>query len=341
MSNSKIYKIGVIGVGVWGCHSLERELVNTNMCEIKSICGGDEFGAALYKDTVKASKDYAQEFNAGYIVNPEDIINDPEIDIISVMCAPSIKAEWLIKALQNNKYVVTDKPLGLTLEDAQAVCEAEAKSKAHGFMLGGYHIRPAVCKLIDMINAGKLGEVKSVSLRLNFTGGIYLGFEPTERWGSEIPGGESVTIGSHGLITAMKLIGAPVEDVFQIRKNDFYEKYKSVGADDYAIYNLKFTNGAVANVSVGRLPYRIPNEDIVIELTGTEGYAHINGTELKTYPDGEIFDGKFSAPELTCDVFKQFIHSITDKNTSPLTSFKDGLTIQQIFDKYKKTSEEK
>lgn len=209
------------------------------------------------------------------------------------------------------------------------LCEAERNSKAHGFMLAGYHIRPAVAELLSLIAQGRLGEVKAVSIRLNFTGGIFQGFNPTKRWREEIPGGESVTIGAHGLITAMKLVGAPVEDVFQIRKNDFYREYRAVGADDYAIYNVRFTNGAVANISVGRLPYRIPNEDISIELTGTEGYAQINGTELKVYPGGETFDGKFNAPELLREVFTHFINSISDKNIKPLTSFDDGLMLQK------------
>ena len=330
------YKVGVTGIGVWGCHSLERELLNTGMCEIKSVCGGDEFGAGLYEDALAGAKAYADELNAEFVSSADDIINDPEIDIVSVMSAPSVKAKWLIKALQNNKYVVTDKPLGLTVAEAQAVCEAESLSKAHGFMLGGYHIRPAVAKLVELIEQGKLGEVKAVSVRLNFTGGIFPGFKPTKRWGSEIPGGESVTIGAHGLITAMKLTGVPIEEVFEVRKNDFYEEYKNAGVDDYAIYNVKFTSGAVANISVGRLPYRIPNEDILIELTGTEGYAQISGTKLRIYPDGEVFDGQFNASELLCLVFAQFVNSIGNRNIKPLTSLKDGLALQNIFASYRK-----
>ena len=325
------YKIGVVGAGVWGCHSLERELLNTGRCELKSVCGGEEFGAGCYEDALVGARAYARELGAEFVAAADAVIDDPEIDIVSVMCAPAVKAQWLIKALQNGKYVVTDKPLGLTLEDARRVCEAEAVSKAHGFMLAGYHIRPAVARLMALIKQGRLGEVKAVSLRLNFTGGIYPGFEPTKRWRSEIPGGESVTIGSHGLITAMKLVGAPVKEVFQIRKNDFYEQYRAVGADDYAIYNVKFTGGAVANISVGRLPYRINNEDIIIELTGTEAYAQITGTELKIYPGDEVFDGQFNAPELLREVFAQFVNSISDATIKPPTSFQDGLALQNIF----------
>ena len=332
----KKYKIGVIGVGVWGCHSLERELLQTDMCEIKSICGGDEFGEGLYDDALKGAKTYAQKLNAAFVDSAEDIINDPEIDIVSVMSAPLIKTQWLIKALQNNKYIVTDKPLGLTVEEAQRVCDAEDVSKAHGFMLGGYHIRPAVARLMSLIKEGKLGEVKAVSVRLNFTGGIFPGFKPTKRWGSEIPGGESVTIGSHGLITAMKLVGSSITETFQIRKNNFYEQYQAAGVDDYAIYNMKFANGAIANVSTGRLPYRIPNEDIIIELTGTEGYAQITGTELKIYPDGEVFDGQFNVPELLRAIFTQFVNSINNTSIKPLTSFKDGLALQKVFADYNK-----
>lgn len=332
MSDSKLYKIGVIGVGVWGCHSLERELMHTGKCQIKSICGNDDFGAGLYDDVISASKKYASEFNANFVTDPDAIINDTEIDIISVMTSPAVKAKWIIKALQNNKYVVIDKPLSLTLKEAKTVCEAEVKSNAHGFMLSGYHTRPAVAKLIEIIKSGKLGEVKAVSIRLNFTGGIYPGFHPTNKWSSDIPGGESVTIGSHALITALKLINSTIKDSFQIRKNNFYEEYKSVGADDYALYNLKFNNGAVANISVGRLPYKISNEDIIIEVTGTDGYANITGTKLQTYPDNKIYDGSFNAEDISIKIFNQFLESITNKNIKPATTFNDGLEIQKVFE---------
>ncbi len=331
--NKKIYNIGVIGVGVWGCHSLERELLNTGRCVIKSVCGNDSFGAGQNEDAVAAAQDYAKEFNAGYVDSPKDIFNDPEIDIVSVMTAPAFKAEYLIKALENNKYAVTDKPLGMSVAEVEAVCEAENKSQAHGFMLCGYHTRPAAAKLIKMIRAGELGEIKAVSVRLNFTGGIYPGFNPTKRWRGEIPGGESVTIGSHALLTAMKLAGTPVADSFCLRKNNFYAEYRDAGADDYAVYNLKFANGAAGNVCTGRLPYRIPNEDITLEVTGTAGYARIAGTELQIYPSGEVFDGSFNAAELNKQVFSRFLDSITNPEITPTATFADGLALQSIFAK--------
>jgi predicted dehydrogenase len=327
---NKTYNIGVIGVGVWGCHSLEQELLNTGRCKIKTVCGNESFGAGMHKDAFKAAKAYAEQLSARFVENADEIINDPEIDIISIMTAPVIKPEYLIKALKNNKHIVTDKPLGMSVGDVQAVCDAEKLSKGNVFMLCGYHTRPAVKKLIEYINIGTLGAIKAVSIRLNFTGGLFPGFTPCQRWANEIQGGESVTIGSHAIMTAMKLACAQVTESFQLRKNDFYQEYATVNVDDYAIFNLQFKNGAVGNISVGRLPYRIPNEDIIIEVTGTEGYAEVNGTKLKIYPDQIEYDGSFNPQELLCIVFSQFLDSIENPAIQPISSFQDGLELQKI-----------
>ena len=51
------YKIGVIGVGVYGCHSLEQALLQAGDAKIKTVCSNDMLGAGCHRDNLEnASK---------------------------------------------------------------------------------------------------------------------------------------------------------------------------------------------------------------------------------------------------------------------------------------------
>ena len=302
----KIHKIGVVGVGVWGCHSLERELLATGRCRIKRVFAADFLGANNGTDPQM----YAESLGAELADSLNDIVHDEEIDIVSVMTAPRQKADILLSVLKHNKSFITDKPLAFSASEAQRILAAEKKSRGIGFVLVGYHTRPAVSRLLELLKSGSLGQVKSINLRLNFTGGIYPGFHPDEAWARDIAGGESVTIGSHALMTVKKLANSDFERITCVKKNDFYDSYARVNRDDYAIFNFRFINGVTGNLSVGRLPYRILNEDLILELTATTHYAEIRNTTLTIYPGEKTYHCAFSGGDILKNTCSRFLDAI-------------------------------
>ncbi|MBN2640843.1 MAG: Gfo/Idh/MocA family oxidoreductase [Victivallales bacterium] len=323
----KIHTLGVLGVGVWGCHSLEREFLATGRCRVKTICHQPEFGARLELDPSA----YAEELGASMVTSPEDILNDPEIDIVSAMISPKAKNQWIIRALEAGKAVFLDKPLALDRDSAIAIMEAEKRSGALVGILGGYHTRPAIEMLMEKLASGDWGQLKALNLRLNFSGGIYPGFAPSTQWRDEIFGGESVTIGSHAVITAMKIAGSRIVRSQFFPKQDFYQSYRECRADDYAIFNLKFANDVVANISVGRLPYRIQGEDILLEATAEKGYARLAGTQLSIYPENETFDCPFNGAEISRKNADRFLDALEDGKLKPFTSAEDGVALFDAF----------
>ena len=60
-----------------------------------------------------------------------DIVNDPEIDVVSICTPNNVHAEIAIAALNAGKHVLCEKPIASTLEDAKAMAEA-AKGLACG-----------------------------------------------------------------------------------------------------------------------------------------------------------------------------------------------------------------
>ncbi len=333
--------IGVIGVGVWGCHSLEQVLCRTGDARVAAVSTEDRWGETCFPgDPVKEGRRYAAEFGAVFHSDWRAVIQDPRVDIVSVMVCPREKAEVIQAALEAGKVVVTDKPLAFTAEEAGRLCRTEAASAGRGFMLAGYHLRPAVIRLIETVRSGRLGEVKAVTVRLCFMGGVFPGFTPTRRWRRGVPSGELTTIGAHALVTLQRLLPIPVRHAYALIRNYFYDSYQRVGAEDWAELNLEFETGAVGNVLVARLPYRVPNEDIAIEVTGTAGYARLAGDRVTIWPGDETFVSVSSTPEVLEETFRRF-HAALAAGAPMPTTFRDGFRLQVLLEAALRSAREK
>lgn len=325
----KKYGIGVIGVGVWGCHSLELELAATGRAEIKAIAAGDAFGANCHGPNLATEAEaYAAKQGAELVSDWRELLARPDIDIVSVMACPKVKSDIIVEALKHGRSVVTDKPLALDVAGARRILDAERNSTGRGLMLAGYHRRPGVARVAELVRSGALGDLKALSIRLNFMGGVFPGFKPDARWRSEIPSGEMTTIGSHAIITAMKIAGRPLKRVYAVQKNDFHDEYANAGAEDFATLNLQFETGVVANISTGRLPHRIPGEDILLEATGSIGYACLRGPSLEIWPGAVKEDHPVDPRKVLNGTFDAFLDALEGRGEIPVT-FSDGLALQK------------
>ncbi|NOY82374.1 MAG: Gfo/Idh/MocA family oxidoreductase [Kiritimatiellaeota bacterium] len=326
------FGIGVIGLGVWGCHSLEQILGRTGNASVTAVNASERWGETwLQGDPGKEGRRAAAEFGAVFHSDWRAVIHDPAVDIVSVMVCPREKAEVIQTALEAGKTVVTDKPLAFTAEEAGRLCRAEAVSAGRGFMLAGYHLRPAVARLIETVRSGRLGRIKAVSVRLCFTGGVFPGFTPTRRWRRDVPSGELTTIGSHALVTLLRLLPVPVRSIYALTRNYFYDSYRRVGAEDWAELNLQFENDAVGNVLVARLPHRVPDEDIAIDVTGTTGYARLDGGRLTVWPGEEVVVADSTGAAVLEDTFRRFFAALCSGAPMP-TTFRDGYRLQALLE---------
>lgn len=76
-----------------------------------------------------------------------DIVNDPEIDVVSICTPNNVHAEIAIAALNAGKHVLCEKPIASTLEDAKAMAEAAKKAAQKGIIaMNAYQYRrvPAI-----------------------------------------------------------------------------------------------------------------------------------------------------------------------------------------------------
>ena len=147
-------QVAVIGCGYWG-KNLVRNFAELGA--LAAICDPDKGTAAQLSELYSVGA-----------ASLEQVLSDTAIAAVAI-AAPAVQhAELARVALDAGKHVFVEKPLALTVRDAEAVC-ALARQRDRCLMVGHllqYH--PAFVKLRELVREGALGRLQYLySNRLN------------------------------------------------------------------------------------------------------------------------------------------------------------------------------
>jgi predicted dehydrogenase len=109
------------------------------------------------------AKAVAASVGAELTADLDAAIRDPEIDIVDICLPTALHREWTEAALAAGKHVFLEKPIALTLEDADAIVAVADRSD--GFFMVGLVLRfwPEYVELRRRMAAGELGRPLAVS----------------------------------------------------------------------------------------------------------------------------------------------------------------------------------
>ena len=99
----------------------------------------------------------------------DDVIADPDIDLIYNPLPPHLHAEWSIKALDAGKHVLCEKPFAMNADEARRMNEAAKRSGRR--IIEAFHDRyhPVFLHLQQQVNAGRVGKVRNLDAIFNHT----------------------------------------------------------------------------------------------------------------------------------------------------------------------------
>lgn len=220
--------IGVIGCGYWG-KNLVRNYFQLNA--LRAICDVDEKRLKSFKD-IYPKVDTSCDYN--------ELLEDSRINAVVIATPAATHYTIARDALIANKDVFIEKPLALAYKEGEELV-ALAHEKNKILMVGHvleYH--PAIIKLKEMVDRGKLGNIKYIySNRLN------LGKFRTE---------ESIlwSFAPHDISIILDLLGEMPTEVSSHGAN-----YLEPNITDVTVTNMAFPSGVRAHIFVSWLhPYK-------------------------------------------------------------------------------------
>jgi UDP-N-acetyl-2-amino-2-deoxyglucuronate dehydrogenase len=195
-------------------------------------------------------------------------------DVVSV-CTPSgLHAAHGSSAARAGKHVVTEKPMAITLTQADELLQACDDAGVHLFVVKQNRLNPPIQLLKRAIDKQRFGRIFMVNVTVRWQRPQeYYDAEPWRgTW--EFDGGAIMNQASH-YIDLMQWLAGPVESVVAKTAT----QARRIEAEDSGVAILKFKSGALGVVEVNVLTYP-RNFEGSITIMGECGTVKIGGTAV-------------------------------------------------------------
>lgn len=191
------------------------------------------------------------------------LVHRKDVDVVIVSTPPSLHAEMSIKALDNGKHVLCEKPLARTLEECRRMNEAAERSGrvlATGF---NYRFYPSILKARELLDAGTIGELSHVR---SYAG--YTAKDHNHAWlhDADVMGGGALRDNGIHLLDLTRYFMGEVAEVKGYASNAVW---KFQGCEDNGFGLLRSAAGVIGAVQASWTEWR--GYQFLVELYGTRG----------------------------------------------------------------------
>lgn len=191
----------------------------------------------------------------------EDLLADPEIDVIYNSLPNHLHAEWTVKALHAGKHVLCEKPLALTVEEVDSIIAAAKETGRVATEAFMYRHHAQTLKVRQLMDEGAIGRLQLIKGAFTFT----LAREGNYRFVKEYGGDSLWDVGCYPISFARMIVGEEPAEVFG------WQVTGAGGSDESFYGQMRFGNGIHAQFDCGfASPFRS-----YMEIVGAEGAIYI------------------------------------------------------------------
>ena len=303
--------VGVIGVGAMGENHVRvyHKMEEANLIAVSDV-------------SERALKKIEKKYGAKGYTEYDDLLNDPDIEVVSVCVPTTFHHDVVMEAIKHKKHVLVEKPIAFTLNEAE---EMIAAAKEAGVILATGHVErfnPAVQKAKELIDDGVIGDIVSAFAK---------------RVGPLPPRikdvGVSIDLAIHDLDIMNYLFEEDITQVYGTMNSSFDDSE----FEDHAEIMVSFDNESTGIIEVNWLtPYKRRE----LELTGTAGIISVDYIQQSIEVYGKFAqDIQIKHEEPLKGELKSFLNSVVEEKEPEITG-EDGLKALKMVIAANKSSKE-
>jgi myo-inositol 2-dehydrogenase/D-chiro-inositol 1-dehydrogenase len=271
MTNRKV-KVGIIGSGFEAdIHAASFQLMPE-----------DAEVAAVASPTSGHAEELARRYNIPRVfLRYEDMLKEKDIEMVTITAPNSLHRTMACESARAGKHVVCEKPLCLTIDEADEMIDACRKAGVLLLYAEELFFCPKYVKAKQIADEGALGKIHLVKQSEKHSGPHSDWFWDVKRSG----GGVLMDMGCHGIAFCYWFLGRPKIASVWCQLGTYVHREKTTG-DDEAICVLEFENDAIGLVENSWA--RRGGMDDRIEVYGEGGVTYANlhmGNALPTYSE--------------------------------------------------------
>ncbi|KAH8124566.1 hypothetical protein FP744_10006351 [Trichoderma asperellum] len=269
---------GLVAAGAWAASALLPSFLSSPHYELVAVCNS----------TVESARRSIEFHKLGSTVkaygNPEDIANDPNVDLVAVSINVGKHYAVAKPALLAKKQVFVEWPLGANTTEAEELTKLAKDANLKTIIGTQFLADPAFAKVKELVDSGAIGKITSTEAQLspNYGPPDVWGFDATYYLDLKSGGNEFHIAMAHFLAGFLHVLGD-----FATVKASFLTQYPTVKlldtktgqivdpayprkAPDHMFVQGVLNNGAIASVNYRRNPQLVGKPTRWV-ITGTEG----------------------------------------------------------------------
>jgi len=310
---------GVIGLGVGEKHALAYE--NHKNIFLKTVCDFDH----------EKLKKLKTEFpNVSMETKDQSILENEDIDIVSIASYDNYHCDQIIRALNNGKHVMAEKPLCLNFDEMLKIYDTHKKTKE--LKLSANHVlrtNSRFIRLKDDVRNGEFGDIYFLE------GDYFWGrHHKLFGWRAEMDF-YSIILGAaiHMIDLVMWLLGTRPVSV-QAIGNDIFNKNTNLKFNSFAVILIKFENGVIAKITGNGGCVHPHYHGLKVFGTKRTAIHNLDGSAYLTSsePDSEPIpiDDPYPEKEARQKIIHSFVDSILDHTIAPIVTDNDVYDVMSV-----------
>lgn len=327
-------RVGVVGIG-FGQQVHIPAFQRSDRCKVVALCAS----------RLDRATEVAERLNVDRAVNDwRQLVNDPEIDAISIATPPELQAEVAIAALTQSKAVFCEKPLSLSIETAEKLADLAGKVGVANMVDFEFPDIEEWQQAKNMLDDGGIGNLRHIAVAWNVE--TYANRMGLDSWKTrtEAGGGTLYAFVSH-CFYYLEWLAGPIQ---RLTCRLFRAPSDTRPGDTLATLSLELASGVPVSLTISshaflgnghRIEFYGDAGTLVLDNSTSDyvnGFQLLYGTRDSNQlqpvdcakPSTEIKDGRLL---VVSRLVNRFIDWCT-ADVPAIPNFQDGLRVQRLLE---------
>lgn len=141
--------VGIIGLGVAGSLHAASYAAIPDKARIVAICDRNE----------KALKTAVSVYGGKAYTDYHDLLARGDIDAVDICLPHHLHAEAAVAAAKAGKHLLVEKPIAITMEDADRIIEAARRARVKLMVAENHTFTPAHRLAKELVDQGRIGRI--------------------------------------------------------------------------------------------------------------------------------------------------------------------------------------
>ncbi len=323
----------IIGCGRISKNHIDALIYNSNNCNLVAVCD-------IIKDKAFQRKNQYEDNVANadvkVYIDYIQMLEDEKIDVVVICTESGYHAKHAIDCLNHGKHVLIEKPMALSLEDADRIIELGKEKTLKVGVCHQNRFNPPIQKLRRAIEEERFGKIINGTARILWTRDQNYYNQAPWRGTKVLDGGTLMNQCIHNIDLLQWMMGSEVERI-TCERDTFL---RSIEMEDFGAILIRFKNGSIGIVEGSACVYP-QNLEETLSIFGEKGTVVIGGlavNKIQTwqFADERDYDSEEGNTEVDSvygkghiSLYRDFIGAIRD-NREPYISGKEGKKALEI-----------